>query len=60
MDNFDPWTRFIVRVKAAGMNAPALTARLFAVGIVGEDRRASMEPEVLADRPSSAPPPSIM
>jgi hypothetical protein len=48
-DNFDVWTRFAVRVKAAGINAQALTARLFAAGIVGEDRRALMESEMLAD-----------
>jgi hypothetical protein len=49
MDNFDVWTRFAVRVKAAGIDAPAFTARLVAAGIVGEDRRALMEPEMLAD-----------
>jgi hypothetical protein len=49
MDNFDVWTRFIVRAKAAGIDAQALTARLFAAGIVAEDRRALIEPEMLAD-----------
>jgi hypothetical protein len=47
MDNFDVWTRFAVRVKAAGIDASALTARLFAAGIVGEDRR--IEPAMLTD-----------
>jgi hypothetical protein len=49
MDNLDVWTRFIVRVKAAGIDAQALTTRLFAAGIVGEDRRALIEPQMLAD-----------
>jgi hypothetical protein len=49
MDNFDVWTRFAVRVKDAGIDAPALTARLFAAGIVGEDRRAMIEPAMLAN-----------
>ena len=36
MDKFDPWTRFVVRVKAAGLNAPALIERLFAAGIIDQ------------------------
>lgn len=48
-DSFDVWTRFAVRVKAAGIDALALTERLFDAGIVGEDRRTMMKPDMLAD-----------
>jgi hypothetical protein len=41
MDKFDPWTRFVMRVKAAGLNAPALIERLFAAGIIDEASRKS-------------------
>jgi hypothetical protein len=48
MDNFDIWTRFVVRVKCAGFDASTLTALLFRSGIVGEDRRRMIKGSMLA------------
>jgi hypothetical protein len=39
LDRFDPWTAFAVRLKAAEYDAAMLIERLFAAGIVGDDRR---------------------
>ena len=45
---FDIWTRFVVRVKCAGLDASTLTALLFRAGIVGEDRRPMIKGSMLA------------
>jgi hypothetical protein len=45
---FDPWTAFSVRVKAAEIDAPVLIERLFAAGIVGDDRRKLLKPAMVA------------
>jgi hypothetical protein len=47
LDKFDPWTRFVVRVKAAELDALALTDRLFAAAVVGEHRRKSIKPSMI-------------
>jgi hypothetical protein len=48
IDKFDVWTRFAVRVKAAGIDASALIEWLLAAGIIGEDRRTMIEPSMIA------------
>jgi hypothetical protein len=48
LERFDPWTAFAVRVKAAGIGATALIERLFAAGVVGDDRRKLMKPSIIA------------
>ena len=44
---FEPWTAFSVRVKAAEIDAAALIERLFAAGIVGDDRRKLLKPAMI-------------
>lgn len=49
MDKFDPWTRFALRVKVAGLDAAALVEQLFAAGVIGEDRRQSIKPSKIVE-----------
>ena len=48
IDKFDVWTRFVVRVKSAGLTASTLTALLLKAGIVDEDRRPMIKGSMLA------------
>jgi hypothetical protein len=48
LDSFDPWTAVAVRVKAAGIDASALIDRLFAAGIIDDDRRKFLKPSMIA------------
>lgn len=48
LDRFDPWTRFAIRVKGAGVSASALVDRLIAAGIVDEEHRKSIKPSMVA------------
>jgi hypothetical protein len=47
LDKFDPWTRFAIRIKGAGVSASGLVDRLFGAGIVDEDRRKSIKPSMV-------------